>query len=176
LIGTVLAEGRIGLEFRDGYSLPVGTDCRLFRIDLANRQLVCPDGSRHRFEDVYLPFQPTAIRIQELAQGAAPGFTPVGVAGAPGALAPAVQPASKLENAQGPCPDLTAWFKTWEPQHPLHSEAEVIAAAKATFSKKRITRQMIRNLRKPPDGTPSRKGKKPGKSDAEHHRRMRTHS
>jgi len=92
LIGTALAEGKLGLEFRDGYLPPIGVDWRLFRIDLANRQLVCPDGSRHRFEDVYLPFVPTAIRINELAQGAAPGFTPVEVAGATEATGPTVEP------------------------------------------------------------------------------------
>jgi len=89
LIGTALAEGKLGLEFRDGYLPPIGIDWRLFRIDLASRQLICPDGSRHRFEDVYLPFEQTAIRINELVRGAPPGFGPVGATEAPG---PAVEP------------------------------------------------------------------------------------
>jgi len=68
---------------------------------------------------------------------------------------------------------LAAWFAEWAADHPQHSEHETQEAAKAKFSGANITRQMIRNLRKPPDGSPLRPGKKPGKSQAEHARRMR---
>ena len=69
---------------------------------------------------------------------------------------------------------LSAWFVEWVLNHPHPSEIETMQAANAEFPGGVIRRQMIRDLLKPPDGTPRRRGKKPGKSDAEHAQRMRT--
>jgi hypothetical protein len=64
--------------------------------------------------------------------------------------------------------------KEWAGQNPGHSERETTNAAKAKFPGERITRQMIRDLLKPPDGNPRPRGKKPGKSYSEHAQRMRS--
>jgi hypothetical protein len=69
---------------------------------------------------------------------------------------------------------LPGWFSEWAAKHPEHSEAETAEAAKKKFPGERITRQMIRDLLKPPDGNPRRRGRKPGKSYAEHALRMRS--
>jgi hypothetical protein len=68
---------------------------------------------------------------------------------------------------------LQTWFAVWSARNPQHSEVETTAAAEAEFPGQHIKRQMIRNLLAAPDGTPKPRGKKPGKSCAEHHRRMR---
>jgi hypothetical protein len=84
-------------------------------------------------------------------------------------------PLTRYRTVDAPLIDnLQAWFAEWSAQNPQHSEAETMEAAKAEFRGERITRRMIRHLRGTPDGNPRPRGKKPGKSHAEHDRRMRS--
>ena len=55
------------------------------------------------------------------------------------------------------------WLATWKLQHPRSSEAEELAAAKMHFPDTTITRDLIRDLRRPPDGGKLPTGRKCGK-------------
>jgi hypothetical protein len=74
--------------------------------------------------------------------------------------------------ADVPSGEMRAWYEVWLRDHPGASDTEVDVALPAKFKDERFTREMLRNLINP-DKVPRRRGRKPGKTEEEHHRRMR---
>src|SRR3984957_13017090 len=62
---------------------------------------------------------------------------------------------------QKPTPE--EWFREWKKDNPRASEKEVWSDAKVPFPG--VTRQTIRNLRRPPDGSRMKRGRKAGKPE-----------
>ena len=58
---------------------------------------------------------------------------------------------------------LSEWFDRWRRDHPNPAVREVLEAATNARPDQRISRQMVRDLLKSPEGTPRRRGRKPGK-------------
>jgi hypothetical protein len=62
-------------------------------------------------------------------------------------------------------PTLDQWYQDWVKRNPRSSEKEVWAAAKIPFPG--TSRQTIRKLRRPPDGSPMKRGRKSSKPESE---------
>ena len=87
--------------------------------------------------------------------------------------APSKRPVAKdLGPSHNPSDEMKAWYAVWQSDHPQASDTEVEFALPAKFKDERFTREMLRNLVNP-DKVPRKRGKKPGKTDKEHVRRMR---
>ena len=77
--------------------------------------------------------------------------------------ASSASPAPADAVAKQPDADVAQWHAAWAKENPLASDEHAGKAARAEFPEKKITRQLIRDLRRSPDGASRRKGRKIGK-------------
>ena len=78
-------------------------------------------------------------------------------------LRAALYPSEVIQNDEA----LQQWYDEWTGEKDKLSDQDLLKMAKDNLQCHNVTRQMIRNLRKSPDGTPRRRGRKPGKTIAE---------
>jgi hypothetical protein len=69
--------------------------------------------------------------------------------------------------------ELVTFNAKWSSENPQSSDKEFWNAAEDEFPDQHYTRQQIEAVRRPQDGTPRTRGRKPGKGDAEHSNRMK---